>query len=328
MKLLLCSATALAVGLSGGLAAPSVIDKARAARVHWDDTVAKDWPAGFRIETTPAGQQMYAYSPTSSTARPLVISLHTWSGGYDQRDKLAAYAESRGWNYVHPHVQGPNNTTDACLSDKVIDDVEDAYRWAVTNMKVDLQNIVIVGVSGGGYTALGSLLKSDIPAKAYFSWVPITDLNAWRRQSVERNPKYLADVENCAAVNGTYDAAEARRRSPLHMELEQGRRYPELHLYAGLHDGFKGSVPTSHSILFYNKMASHYHAAPETLVNAEEMAAITTLASEVDSTELVGDRDVHLKRSIPGLSLTVFEGGHEMLVSYTADAIDRATRSN
>jgi len=325
VKLLICSALALVVGLSGGLAAPSVIDKARAARVAWDDTVAKDWPAGFKAEMTDAGQPLYAYAPSIGTPRPLIISLHTWSGGYDQADKLAVYAESKGWNYVHPHVQGPNNTTDACLSEKVVRDVEDAYRWAVSNMQVDLQNVIIVGASGGAYTALGSMLKSDVPAKAYFAWVPITDLAAWRNQSVKRSLKYLADVERCAAVSGAYAAEDARKRSPLHMELTPGRRYPELHLYAGLHDGFKGSVPTSHSILFYNKLASHYQAAPESLVNAEEMAAITTLASEVDSSELVGDRDVHLKKSIPGLSLTVFEGGHEMLVGYTADAIEKAT---
>ena len=286
--------------------------------------MAKSWPTGFKVETTVAGQPLYAYAPPATSPRPLVISLHTWSGGYDQADKLAVYAQAHDWNYVHPHVQGPNNTSDACLSDKVVHDVEDAYRWAIANMQVDLQNVIIVGVSGGAYTALGSMLKSEVPAKAYFAWVPITDLAAWRNQSVKRNLKYLADVEQCAAVDGVYAAAEARKRSPLHMELEQGRRYPELHLYAGLHDGFKGSVPTSHSILFYNKLANHYQAAPEALVNAEDMASITTLASEVDSSELVGDRDVHLKRSIPGLSLTVFDGGHEMLVAYTADAIERA----
>ncbi|WP_459061864.1 alpha/beta hydrolase family protein [Stenotrophomonas sp. PSU-St15] len=323
MKVLISSAVALCIGVSGGIAAPAIISKAKSARDQWDNTVAKEWPAEFVVQTTSKGQKLFAHAPKELGKRPLVISLHTWSGSYDQHDQLAPYAAANGWNYVHPQVQGPNNHPGACLSDAVLADIEDAYDWAIGNMDVDVSNVVVVGVSGGAYTALGSMLKSKIPAKAYFAWVPITDLAAWRNQSAKRNQKYLADIEACAAVAGAYSLDEARRRSPMNIPLVEGRKYPQLHLFAGLHDGFNGSVPTSHSILFYNRLAKHYGASESDLVNAEQMAAITTLASEVESEDLIGDRDIHLRRTVPGVSLTVFDGGHEMLVAYTAETIAR-----
>lgn len=34
--------------------------------------------------------------------RPLLISLHTWSGNYQQTDSVANYAVARNWNYIFP----------------------------------------------------------------------------------------------------------------------------------------------------------------------------------------------------------------------------------
>lgn len=324
---IVCSVVALAIGLAGGLMASPIMGKIRSARVAWDDSTSKKWPAEFSKAATDAGQPVYMHSAKGDLPRPLVISLHTWSGGFDQQDQLASYAIKNNWNYVHPHVQGANDNPSACLSDAVVKDVNDAYAWAARTMNVDPKNVIIVGASGGAYTALGSMLKSDVPAKAYFAWVPITDLAAWRLQSKTRNQKYMADVAKCAAVDGTYSVAEARARSPQHMPLEEGRRYPNLYLYTGINDGFNGSVPVSHAILFYNKMALHYGADVDSIIDAEQMAAMTTRASLADPEDMIGDRDVYMRKSLPGLSMTVFEGSHEMLVDYTAAAIEKEISS-
>jgi len=325
------SAVALSIGLATGLLAPSIIAKAKTTVVRWDSEVSGRWPAGFQAgRTQDRDQPIYYRRAAANGPRPLVISLHTWSGEYDQSDELAEHVIRNDWNYVRPHAQGANKTPNACLSADVIADVEDAYRWAVNTMSVDESNVIVVGVSGGAYTALGALLQSSVPAKAYFAWVPITDLAAWRNQSMSRNPKYAGDVEQCAQVDGQYSPDEARRRSPLHMSITSQRQYPDLHLYAGIEDGFSGSVPTSHSILFYNRMARHYNTPDDNLVDAEQMAELTTLAHSLDGGELIGDRAVRFRRTAPGVSLTVFEGGHEMLPAYAAESIQRAitTRSH
>lgn len=303
--------------------------KARSAKVRWDDTSGRSWPDGFtKTKISGSGQPMYVHRAVGAADRPLVISLHTWSGGYDQRDELAPFAKANNWNYVHPHFQGANNNPNACLSEKVISDLVDSYNWASENMNVDHKNVVIVGVSGGAYTALGAMLSEAIPARAYFAWVPITDLSAWKKQSERRSSRYAKDVEKCASDHGKFSEALAKARSPLFMELPEGKSYPSLHLYAGVNDGFSGSVPVSHSLLFFNKMAEHYGAGGENLVSANDMANLTTLASDGDPDDAIGDRSIHLKRSIPLLSLTVFEGGHEMLVPYTAEEIRKSVSNS
>jgi len=120
---------------------------------------------------------------------PLIVSLHTWSGDYSQNDPLAEMARKEGWNYIHPDFRGPNRTRDACLSKKAITDIDDAVQYAKDNGNgnVDMNNIFIVGASGGGYATLGSYLKISHQIKAFLSWVPISDLSAWFHQSKNRN---------------------------------------------------------------------------------------------------------------------------------------------
>lgn len=319
-----CSVAALAAGLAGGLMASPIMGKIKSARVAWDDATSKKWPAEFVKAATESGQPMYVHRADGTLKRPLVISLHTWSGGYDQRDELAPFARANNWNYIHPHVQGPNRTADACLSAKVVADAVDAYEWANANMNIDRDNVVIVGVSGGAYTALGLLLSDEIPVKEYFAWVPITDLSSWKKQSERRSSQYAKDVERCAMVDGRFSDEEARTRSPIFMTLKEGKTYPKLNLYAGVNDGYSGSVPVSHSLLFFNRMAKHYGAVDTDLVTTADMAKLTTLASDGDPNDAIGDRTIHFKKSMPHLNLTIFEGGHEMLVPYTAEQIEKS----
>jgi hypothetical protein len=61
-------------------------------------------PEGFRPEGPPL---------------PLLVSLHTWSGDVGQRDqKMEEEALGRGWIYLWPHFRGPNQTPEACGSER------------------------------------------------------------------------------------------------------------------------------------------------------------------------------------------------------------------
>lgn len=67
----------------------------------------------------------------------MVVSLHTWSGNYEQKDELAIQCIEKDYNYIHPDFRGPNNTFKACGSKYVIQGIEDAISFAIQNGNVD-----------------------------------------------------------------------------------------------------------------------------------------------------------------------------------------------
>ncbi|MGB3004957.1 MAG: hypothetical protein WBC06_00490, partial [Chitinophagaceae bacterium] len=76
-------------------------------------------------------------------------------------------------------------------------------------------------------------------------------------------------------------------------------------------------VPISHSILFYNKIAAAlYPSKKEILVSEGILISLLTKRTNpsADTTLAIGGRKIHLSKKNLNLSLTIFEGGHEMLV--------------
>ncbi|WP_081803390.1 alpha/beta hydrolase family protein [Halotalea alkalilenta] len=313
----------MTIGAMGATVGPKAFNKLSSIDNLWDDTRNRNWDDRFeRIVTPERNQPAYIFKSTDDSSRPLIVSLHTWSGGYDQNDPLSILSADNNWNYIHPHTQGPNNNSNACLGSDVIDDINDAISYSLNNMNVDMDNIIIIGASGGGYATLGAYLKEKIPAKAYIAWVPISDLGAWYWQSKANNRKYADDIFNCTRSIETLNQEEVKARSPLRWELED-KRYPSLIIYAGLNDGYQGAVPISHSILFYNKMVKHEGGDWEHLVSAEQTADLLTRAASPSFDKFLGDRGVFYERNYKHLSLKIFDGGHEMLPEYAAEEIRR-----
>lgn len=288
----------------------------------WDNTQDKQWRSEFREVSIPSSmdgqiQKARVFFSSSLRPQPLIVSLHTWSGNYNQEDPLANEAMLRNWNYIHPDFRGPNNRPVACGSPQVISDLKDAIHFMIREGKVDSTNIHIIGVSGGGYLALMAYQKLDFPVKSFHAWVPVSDLTSWYWESKGRNSRYAADIEKIAAKDGHMNWKELRRRSPLQLSVPaKKRKFSSLHLYAGVHDGYSGSVPISHSILYYNKVVAAFRPLDKSaLVKEEEWhkLLITQVNSNADTTCRIGGRVIHLKREFPELSLTIFEGGHEML---------------
>lgn len=289
----------------------------------WDLTANKSWPLPFQqvqIKSTMDNhlQQAWYYESTGNPLQPLIISLHTWSGDYNQEDPLAREALLRNWNYIHPDFRGANNKPEACGSPLVIADIEDAIRFAIQKGKVDTHNIHIIGVSGGGYTALLAYMKIRYPVKSFSAWVPISDLRSWYWESRGRKAKYADDVEKVAMKNGAMDWPDLDSRSPIHLLYPASlRKNAELHIYAGVHDGYTGSVPISQSMQFYNKIAAAIYPTRKHLLITETLQQ-SLLAKRInpaaDSTLKLNDRQIHLFRKTDRISITLFEGGHEMLV--------------
>lgn len=271
-------------------------------------------------------QRAMFFAPESTALRPLLVVLHSWSSNYTADDPLSAKAVQAGWHYIHPDFRGPNQHPDACLSEKAIADIDDAIQYVLDRGGVDLNHIFVVGASGGGHATLGVYLRTRYPVKLFMAWVPISDLTSWYWESKHRNNKYAQDIVQCTSQTGSYDEAGARGRSPLYWEIPD-RPGGRLELFAGITDGYTGSVPVSHSVFFFNKIARHFRR-PEVCVPETDLVKLLARGMKPDpALKQMEGRDIVYQRSIPEVSLTIFEGGHEMLAEFCfARLLDAAAK--
>ena len=294
----------------------------------WDDTQSKNWPAQckkIKISSSldQTDQPAYFYRSGTNEPRPLIVSLHTWSGGYEQKDTVSWMCIQNDYNYIHPHFRGPNDKSDACGSKLVIQDIDDAIDYALKNANVDPAQIHIVGVSGGGYATLLTYMKTKHQIRTFSAWVPISNLEDWYYESVGRKQKYARDIAQATTGkqfkdNNYYlDTKQARERSPFFMPTPVERRMQsKLFIFTGIHDGYLGSVPITQSLKFYNKIVRDF--SPEntvSLITTEEMLGLTeSRNSGKMNPEQVERGDIHFQRRYKdNIQITVFEGKHEML---------------
>lgn len=290
---------------------------------------SKKWPEVCKkivIPSTLDGniQPAYFYKASGNRARPLIVSLHSWSGGYDQKDTLSWMSIANNYHYIHPHFRGPNNTPQACGSPYAIQDIEDAIDYALQNANVDTTQIHIMGTSGGGYATLLAYMKTQHPIKTFSAWVPISDIQRWYHESVQRKNKYALHIAKATTGNPDFsrdyhyiDDDEAIKRSPIFMKTPtEKRQNSQLFIYAGIHDGFKGSVPITQSLLFYNKVVREYDPSAINAIIPEShiQEMITTRNFQQKEKKKIGNRILHYQKSYKNLvQVSIFEGGHEML---------------
>ncbi|MFC2115959.1 GDSL-type esterase/lipase family protein [Bacteroidota bacterium] len=216
--------------------------------LKWDDVRSKDWPeecTRIIINSSVDGKEQpaYLYKSESKEPRPLIVSLQTWSGGYDQKDTLSWQCIDKDYNYIHPHFRGTNNTYVACGSTLALSDIEDAIDYALENTRVDTSNIHICGVSGGGYSTLLTYMHTKHKIRSFSAWVPISNLIDWYHESEGRKNKYSRDIalsttgEKFGNENYYFNETEARKRSPIFMNTPvEERLNSKLFIYAGGHE--------------------------------------------------------------------------------------------
>lgn len=290
-------------------------------KIEWDNDTEMPWPAQFNIVDIPSRldgeiQKAYYYPTSKSSPKPLIISLHTWSGDYTQKDPLIEEVLENDWNYIHPDFRGKNNSPKACGSEFAISDIDQAIKFAIAQGNVDTNSIHVIGASGGGYATLLSYMKSSYSIASYSAWVPISDIEAWYYQSVGRKNKYASDILLATnSIDSLLDISEARNRSPVFMKtpIEKRRNIP-LSIYAGIHDGYTGSVPISQSLSFYNKVIAEFGAAKDDLISEQEMLDLLSMRYNPEGSDsLIGDRKIIFERKFDNISIIIFEGKHEML---------------
>lgn len=280
-----------------------------------------DW-TGFTLDSIKSpidGQkQKFYYYASSQKKMPLVVSLHQWSSDYSNyKNSLAPQTREKDWNYIHPDFRGPNNNPKACGSDYVIADIDATIDWAIKNLDVATENIYIIGASGGGYAALCHFMKSKRKIKEYSVWVPITDLRRWYFESKSRGSKYADDIISCTCgICVEPDFNEAIRRSPLYLKTPVEKlNNCKLKIYAGIHDGYTGAVPIAHSVLFYNKLAGELGGSEDEKVSMDDLCWMLSARSAPGKISgKIGDRNILYNKTCKNVSLTIFEGTHEILV--------------
>ncbi|MCM2283280.1 MAG: prolyl oligopeptidase family serine peptidase [Desulfobacula sp.] len=287
---------------------------------YFSDTRKTAWPKDFSIVEIRSTidntiQHAYFYDSKSSEKKPLLISLHTWSGDYRQNDPLSQMAKANEWNYIHPDFRGLNQSPDGCLSNKAIADIDDAIQYALDHCSVNKDHIFVTGVSGGGYASLGVFLKTRHKIRAFLAWSPISDLDAWYWQSKFRKARFHDDILRCISTGASYDKKSALERSPLYYELPEKQK-SRLEIYHGINDGYTGSVPITHSILFFNRMVSFYETQ-NNLINQKDMNDLLSRGIPLENvSNKIDGRDVLYRKEAANISITIFDGGHEMLAEY------------
>lgn len=301
----------------------------------WDDTSQKTWNPAFEkveIPSTKDGKIQYAYMYKSSSKRPqpLIVSLHTWSGSYNQADPLTKEIMARDWNYIHPDFRGANRTSQAMVSEWALSDIEDAIQYALKHTHADPEDVHVIGVSGGGLATLAAYMNLDYPVKSFSAWAPISDIEAWYWESVGRKQKYANDILKAIPdKEGKLCTQEAVHRSPLYQVFPiEKRKNAHLYIYEGVHDGYTGSVPITHSLNMYNRLVGElkYKTSDmgcimqqafqdSDLVSPEEIISLVAkrINPHYKENAKLFDRHVHLYRKYRNISLTLFEGRHEQI---------------
>ena len=175
--------------------------------------------------------------------------------------------------------------------------------------------IYLVGTSGGGHAAL--LLAGRLPMlwAGVSAWVGISDLSAWHSECKKAKRKYWHDIEaSCGGPPGKSPAVdrEYSRRSPLTwLKDYQG---PAIDINAGIRDGHTGSVPISHSLLAFNRIAEK-----KDRVAAADILAMTKTAKVPEHLQReIKDPTYGKKRPLfravsKDARVTIFDGGHEIV---------------
>jgi lysophospholipase L1-like esterase len=309
---------------------------AQESKIEWDNTISKRWPESFfpvEIKSTSDNKIQHAvfYKTKQLMPQPLIVSLHTWSGDYLQEDPLSAEVALRDWNYIHPDFRGPNNNPEACGSELVIQDIEDAIQFAIQNGNVDTTEVHMIGASGGGYTTLLSFMKIIFPVKSFSAWASITNLEDWYWECKGRGLKYADDLEGVTTEGKGFDPEEAQKRSPALMNFpEELRKAASLYIYTGIHDGYTGSVPITHSIKMFNMLLAEMYPE-QTNKHVSDSQQIELLSNRTTNPSpglVLGGRKIHLIKELPQLGLIIFEGGHEMIVPQALSLIPVNDRRN
>ncbi len=270
------------------------------------------------------------FDPKAESPVPMVVALHSWSGDYMQQTHVAIeeWCVENGWAFMHPNFRGRNRMPEATGSDLAVQDIVSAVDYARETTRIDKDRIYLVGTSGGGYSCLLMAGRHPKLWAGISAWVPIYDLEAWYYETKERELRYTGEiVASCGGGPGDSRKVdfEYRKRSPkTYMKRARGVR---MHINAGIRDGYEGSVPISHSLNAFNQLAKRKDRLSKSEIDffVENAEVPEALRSEIEDASY-GDKQPLFRRTSGSTTLTLFDGGHELIAPAAIawiEAVDR-----
>jgi len=287
-----------------------------------------DWPAEVEtLEFTAndgSSQPTLFWAPKAPRPVPMLVALHSWSGNYEQTEAIPhlEFSQRMGWAFLHPNFRGPNTKPDALGSELAVGDVVAAIEAARQRVVIDPDRIYLVGHSGGGHMGLLLLARHPELWAGVSVWSPIVDLNAWADEvSSSRWRIYrdqIATVCGLDDANGPAAREECARRSPI-TYLQPGLKIP-VAIHAGIADGHFGSVPITHAMRAYNALVPRAARLVEPLMRTLALdASVPADEGRNIVNPSIGGRKVLFEREWGNISLTLFDGRHEILFSAVSD---------
>ena len=196
--------------------------------------------------------------------------------------------------------------------------LDDAIQFALENGNVDPNRVFLVGFSGGGYAALGAYLRSRHDFNSVYTWAPISDLREFFNQSTLSKLPYANHVLACTnSTLGDMNHDELRARSPIHFEVEK-KPDAQLHIFAGINDGYVGTVSLSHSIKFFNFLAERFGFQTSKIPPHDAVDLLSRNIDVFSTAKQIGGKKVLYERANDLARLTIFDGEHEVLWTHQA----------
>ena len=269
-------------------------------------------------------------APERDEPAPLLVALHTWSGGYRSAsgEEYSKRCAKRGWVFIHPDFRGPSRRPEAGGSDLVVQDIVSAVDYARQRANVDPRRIYLAGASGGGHVALLVAGRAPEIWAGVSAWVPISDLAAWYWESRQRGKRYADEVAQCCGGEpgaGVEVDREYEKRSPLTW-LPQARG-TRLDINAGITDGHTGSVPVDHSLRAFNAVADKADLLSEGDIAyfVEEAETPPHLVEDLKD-PTYGDRPPLFRRTSGAARVTLFDGGHAIVYDAAFAWLERQSK--
>jgi hypothetical protein len=263
--------------------------------------------------------------------RPLLVSLHSWGGTFDQPDSLVFVAIENNMAYAHPDFGGHGKNLQSCCTDSSVERIDQAIEYAIRNGNVDSTRILVVGKSGGATACLALFMKSKYKSliKQYDCWSPIPDYFAWYNEVKDNaalRKKYFYAILSGTNSDSLHPNVDfIRTKSPMYFDSPDSAvfAHARLTIFVGVNDGITGSTSIEQQIRFYNKLCADRKINDSSLFVSE--TTISELKSKRSNSLSIGKigagKAVILSREFMGVSLLVHSGAHEMLWDYELNSI-------
>lgn len=263
-----------------------------------DNIVETNWISALKnveIPSTKDGAVWRAliHKTIRKTLQPLVVDLDTWNNDSTQENLLIKEIMARGWNYIHPNLEGVNQEMNMADSLEMLAHIEGAIQYALKQTNADPNDVHIIGSGKGSIATLVSYMNLNYPVKSF---------SIWGSLNVDSLLEHPCVIEK--------------------------RKDAQLFIYANMNSGDEDSLSVTPSLDLYNRLVGELKYGTWSM-DEIRMEAVNdpSLISCHEILDLLGKRsnfdckknrkmfgcDVYLIRKYNNIQLVVFESDYKQI---------------